>query len=98
VLRFGVFVGGAYQYASAPASALTTTRAHFVTCAYDGDGGVRMWIDDDDTAVTVVSTTGGIANDDVPATLGGDPQADGTTRFHFDGAIQMALLQAWGAH
>ncbi|UJR82562.1 hypothetical protein [Sandaracinus amylolyticus] len=98
VLRFGVYVGGGYQYATVPATALTTTRAHFVTCAYDGDGGVRMWIDDDDTAVTVVSTTGEIANNDVPATLGADPQADGTTRFHFDGAIQMALMQAWGPH
>ena len=98
VLRFGVYVAGAYHYATAPVSALTTTRAHFITGAYDGDGGVRMWIDNDDSAVTIVNVTGGVVNNDVPAILGADPQGAGASRFYFDGEIQMALLQAWGAH
>lgn len=97
ILRFGVFVAGAYRYATLPASALTTTRAYFITCAYDGDGGVRMWIDNDDSAVTITSATGGITNNDMPVVLGADPQPAGP-RFFFDGEIQMALVQAWGAH
>lgn len=97
VLRFGVYVGGAYRYATIPASALTTTRAHFITCAYDGDGGVRMWVDNDDGAVAIVSATGGITNNDLPVILGADPQA-GASRYFFDGELQMALVQSWGAH
>lgn len=98
ILRFGVYVGGAYHYATAPASALTTSRAHFITCAYDGDGGVRMWIDNDAGPVMVVSTRGGVVNNDVPMMLGADPEDGGAARFYFDGEIQMAMVQAWGAH
>ncbi len=98
VLRFVVFVGGAYREASVPASALSTSRSHFITCAYDGDGGVRMWIDNVDTGVTIVTVTGGISNNDVPITLGADPQPGGAVRSFFDGEIQMALVQAWGNH
>lgn len=97
ILRFGVYVNGAYHYATIPASRLTTTRAHFITCAYDGDGGVRMWIDNDDSGVTHPTVTGGIVNNDVPIRLGADPEATGA-RYYFDGEIQMALAQAWGAH
>lgn len=97
ILRFGVYVDGSYRYATVPASRLTTTRAHFITAAYDGDGGVRMWIDNDDSGVTVPTTRGGIVNNNVPIRLGADPEEVGA-RYYFDGEIQMAFAQAWGHH
>lgn len=95
VLRFGVYVAGAYHYATVAASALTTERAHFITGAYDGDGGVRLWVDNDAAGVTSESTTGGITNNDLAALLGADPGEP--RRFFFDGEIQLAIGQAWVA-
>lgn len=93
VLRFGVNVAGTYRYASLPASSLSTDKAYFITGAYDGDGGVRMWIDNDDSGVSVTYATGGILNNDSPVVLGADP--GDPQRYYFDGEIQMALGQSW---
>lgn len=98
VLRFAVRVGDAYQYASIPTSFLSTARAYFITCAYDGDGGVRMWIDNDDANVTIAMASGGIVNNDVPILIGADPQPGGNARYFFQGEIQLVLVQAWGDH
>jgi hypothetical protein len=57
-----------------------------------------MWIDNDESGVTATTATGGITNNDVPVILGADPQGGGAPRFFFDGEIQMALAEAWGAH
>ena len=99
VLRFGVFVGSAYVYATYPASSLNTTDSYFLTGAYDGDGSVRLWIDNDASGTTVgAAILGGMINNDVPAVIGADPEAGGASRFYFDGQVQMVMAQSWGAH
>ena len=98
VLRFGAHVGGSYLYATYPASNLDTTSSYLITAAYDGDGAVRMWINNSDAGVTPsASVTGGVTTNDVPILIGADPESPGE-RFFFDGKIQLALVQSWANH
>jgi glycerophosphoryl diester phosphodiesterase len=99
VLRFGVFVDGAYQYATYPASKLTTTRSYVVTGAYDGDGQVWIWVDDDATDSTKAGpVTGGVTQDDSLLLVGADPQGAGAPRFFFSGKLRSLLVQKWANH
>lgn len=98
VLRFGAHVAGSYHYATYPASMLNTTSSYLISAAYDGDGSVRMWINNGDASVTPsASLSGGITQNDVPILVGADPQGPGEG-FFFDGKIQLALVQSWGNH
>ncbi len=98
VLRFGVFVEGEYRYATYPASKLDGSQSYFIIGAYDGDGAVRMWINNDATGTTASgSFKAGVVQNDVPVLLGADPQV-GPSRFFFDGKVQMALVQNWKNH
>jgi hypothetical protein len=108
VLRFGVHVNGAYRYhaydvaatgLAAPNAALNGTDGYLLVGAYDGDGGVYLWIDN-----AVVGNggthTGGVTASGQPTLGGADPQpADALgARFFFDGLIQVLGVQAWGDH
>jgi len=97
VLRFGVYVGG-YVYATYPASYLNLDDSYFLTGAYDGDGGIWLWINNTHDNVTNGSATGGVAQNDSPVLLGADPQGAQSSRFHFSGKIQQACVLRWGAH
>jgi hypothetical protein len=98
VLRFGVHVNGGYQYATYPTSKLTTTQSYVVTGAYDGDGGVWLWVNNDATSSTTAGPfSAGVTQNDSPILVGADPEV-GSPRFYFSGKIQTALVQKWANH
>jgi len=97
MLRFGVFVDGLYRYASVPADwVLNEADGFFLIGAYDGDGQVRLWVDNDDESVVGDDASGGVVNNDSLVLLGADPHGDAAPRFHFDGAVQQAAVLRWG--
>ena len=97
VLRFGVYVGG-YVYGTVPASLLNTTDSFLLTGAYDGDGGVWLWVNHSSDNLTKDQASGGVGWNSSPVLLGADPQGVGGSRFHFSGKVQQAQVQAWGSH
>ena len=99
VLRFGVRVDGSYHYATYPATKLASGPSYFITGAYDGDGGVWLWVNNSTADTTKpASQNGGVVQNDVPIVIGADPQPGGDVRFFFNGHIQMALVQKWANH
>ncbi len=107
-IRFGVYVNGAYRFHTYDVAAtglggtlasLNGTDGYLVTGAYDGDGGVYLFIDNVHNG-SGGSYSGGVTNSNQPALVGGDPQpADAlTARFFFDGFIQRAAVLYWGSH
>lgn len=97
-LRFGVHVGGSYRYATHPLSSLNGTNGYLITGCYDGDGKVRLWVDNTESASPAGPFTGGVLNTNVPVTGGADPQASGATRFHLSAKVQLFQVLRWGAH
>jgi len=97
VLRFGVYVGG-YLYGSVPASLLNTTDSFLLTGAYDGDGGVWLWVNHSSENLTKDQGFGGVGLNNSPVLLGADPQGVGSPRFHFSGKVQQVQVQAWRDH
>lgn len=98
VLRFGVHVAGAYRYAQCPASRFNLTDSYFITGAYDGDGGVRLWVNNHDEGIEIALARGGVTRNDTPVVLGADPQGQRDRRFFFSGKVQQVQVQRWGAH
>jgi hypothetical protein len=101
VLRFGVWVEGADgslqpAFATVPASSLNTVDSVLVTGAYDGDGGVRLWVNNRQTR-TEPYALGGIAPLSLPVGLAGDPMdVAGKAGRRFQGDIQRISVHAWG--
>jgi hypothetical protein len=99
VLRFGVYVNGGYQYATYPVSKLTTSQSYVITGAYDGDGGVWLWVNNSAADSTTAGPfTAGVTANDSPILIGADPQGAASQRFHFSGQIQTAIVQSWVNH
>jgi len=99
VLRYGVRVGGGYEYATQSTSYQSSSQLHFVIGAFDGNGKVRLWLDGSDTGVTESAVlSNGVQQNDVPIRIGADPQGTTATRFYFDGAIQMISIHKWSNH
>lgn len=99
VLRFGVRVDGKYHYAKYPASKLQIGPSYLITGAYDGNGDVWLWVNNSAADTDKPGTLNeGVAQNDVPITIGADPQGDGSVRYHFNGYVQMALVQKWADH
>ncbi len=95
-LRFGVFVGDGYRYARVPADwVLDEAGGHFIIGSYNGNGPVRLWVDNDNGPVVGEDATGGVVNNDSLLLLGADPQGDAPPRYHFDGGIQRAAVLSW---
>jgi len=93
VMRFSVYVDGAYHYTTVPTAGLRTDRAYLIIGAYDGDGEVGLWIDNDATGVDAVSASGDILNNDYPVLIGGDPGDE--YRYFFAGEIDLVSGQSW---
>ena len=89
---------GGYLYGSVPASLLNTTDSFLLTGAYDGDGGVWLWVNHSSENLTKDQAFGGVGLNNSPVLLGADPQGVGSSRFHFSGKVQQVQVQAWGAH
>ncbi|MCE7937906.1 hypothetical protein DCC79_04315 [bacterium] len=68
-----------------------------LTGAYDGAGGVFLFIDNRCPDVARPSITGGVAPNDVPIMVGADPPP-AAARFFFDGYVQSVDVQWWGNH
>jgi glycerophosphoryl diester phosphodiesterase len=99
VLRFGVRVASAYEYATKASSGLSATGLHFVMGAYDGNGKVRLWLDASDSGVSESGDlSGGVIQNDSPIRIGADPEGASGSRFHFDGALQMISVHKWRNH
>lgn len=99
VLRFGVRVDGKYYYATYNANSLQVGPSYLITGAYDGDGDVWLWINNNAASVTKVKPPKmGVTQNDVPVIIGADPQEVGDPRFFFNGKVQMALVQKWANH
>ncbi|MBU1242794.1 hypothetical protein KJ612_06310 [Myxococcota bacterium] len=107
VLRFGVNIGGTYRYQSYNVAAtglpgnaaLNGTDGYYLFGAYDGDGGVYLWIDQE--ALGSGGTfTGNVTTSSQPALAGADPQPSEPTdaRFFFDGLIQQVSVLDWINH
>jgi glycerophosphoryl diester phosphodiesterase len=99
VLRFGVHVGGGYQYATFPLDGLNGTNGYLISGAYDGSGAVRLWVDNSALGTTpTAALTGGVLNTDVPVMGGADPQASGAPRFFLSAKVQMLQVLRWAGH
>ncbi|WP_041524099.1 LamG-like jellyroll fold domain-containing protein [Gilvimarinus agarilyticus] len=93
-LRFGVHVNGSYQYNNYSTANLSTNTAYHLIAAYDGNGGVRLWVDGVEVAGAPV-IAGGITQNNAQITLGADPQGSSGEQFHFTGKIQHAHILNW---
>jgi len=99
VLRFGVRVGANYYYATYTARALNGTDAYWITGSYDGDGAVRMWVNNSDDGVSSSDAiAGGVVNNNSPIVIGADPQGAEIRRFHSSAKIQRVNIQRWRNH
>ncbi len=106
-LRFGVHVNGAYRYHSYNVSAtglsnnpsLNGTDGYFLIGAYDGDGGVYLWVDQQASG-NGGTFTGNVTSSSQQVLIGADPQPSELTgaRFHFDGIIQQISVLDWVDH
>jgi len=96
-LRFGVYVNGAYQYATASLAGLNGTDSYFIVGAYDGNGAVRLWVNNVE-GVPSVSVSGGVGLNTSPIVIGADPQGATDRRYFFKGKIQQVMVQRWRDH
>lgn len=96
-LRFGVYVNGAYTYATAPLSAFNGTDSYFIVGAYDGAGAVRLWVNNVERTASA-SISGGVGLNDSPVVIGADPQGATNRRYFFKGKIQQVMVQRWRNH
>lgn len=96
-LRFGVFVNGAYRYATAPLTSFNGTNSYFIVGAYDGNGAVRLWVNNVE-GVPSASVSGGVGHNTSPIVIGADPQGATERRYFFRGKIQQVMVQRWRNH
>jgi glycerophosphoryl diester phosphodiesterase len=96
-LRFGVYVGGAYHYATAPLPRFNGTSSYFIVGAYDGDGAVRLWVNNTEQTASA-SVSGGVGLNNSPVVIGANPQGATRRRSYFSGKIQQVMLQRWRKH
>ena len=97
VLRFGVHVNGAYHYAVAPMAAFNGTNSYFIIGAYDGNGAVRLWVNNVERTPSA-AVTGGVTHNSSPIVVGADPQGATDRRFFFKGKVQQVMVQKWRDH
>jgi glycerophosphoryl diester phosphodiesterase len=98
IIRFGVRVGSSYRFATYPAANLDGTNSFLIVGAYDGNGGVYIWINNSNSGATNSSGVGEVVRNNSPILLGADPQGASSQRYFFSGKIQIALVQDWGNH
>ncbi len=97
VLRFGIHRNGRYHYSSLPVTNLNTNNSYLLIGAYDGNGGVHLWVDENH-AQPSSTVIGGVNQNNSPIIIGADPQGPNNTRFHFSGKIQMVNVIKWNNH
>lgn len=93
VLRFGVRVNRDYHYSFYAAEHLNTDETYLIVGAYDSDGSVELWVNQDMTGLKMAHTRGAVMTENSPIVLGNGVD---TKNAGFVGKIQMALVQFWG--
>ncbi|MGE5864312.1 MAG: LamG-like jellyroll fold domain-containing protein [Rhizobacter sp.] len=96
-LRFGVRVGNGYTYATTSLLGLNGTDSYFIVGAYDGDGAVRLWVNNTERTASV-GVTGGVVQNNSPIVIGADPQGATDRRYFFKGKVQQVMVQRWRNH
>ena len=96
-LRFGVHANGSYHYASVPMTAFNGTDSYFIIGAYDGNGAVRLWVNNAERTPSI-AVTGGVTQNNSPVVIGADPQGATDRRFFFKGKVQQVAVQKWRDH
>lgn len=96
-LRFGVHVNGGYTYATTPLIGLNGTNSYFIIGAYDGNGAVRLWVNNVERTASV-PVSGGVTLNNSPVVIGADPQGATDRRYFFKGKIQQVMVQKWRNH
>ena len=96
-LRFGVHVNGGYSYATTPLIGLNGTNSYFIIGAYDGNGAVRLWVNNVERMASA-SISGGVTLNNSPVVIGADPQGATDRRYFFKGKIQQVMVQKWRNH
>lgn len=95
VLRFGVKVNRDYHYSFYPVENLNTEETYLIVGAYDSDGSVELWINQEMTDVKMAHTRGAVYTESSPIVIGNGVEEKNAG---FMGKIQMALVQFWGKH
>lgn len=107
-LRFGVHVNGRYRYHSYNVGdtnvcekndQLNGADGYFLIGAYDGNGGIYLWIDNRKHGFGG-SYYGGVTRNGASIMAGADPQPSAAlkARYFFDGLIQQVSVQQWDDH
>lgn len=97
VVRFGVHIGGDYRYAQVKTSRLDLNKSHLITGAYDGNGSVWLFINNQ-TREKVGPFSEGVALNDSPIVIGADPQGTSSSRYFFSGDVQHVVILNWTNH
>ena len=95
ILRFGVKVGRAIKYSFFPAEYLNEDESYLIVGAYDSDGSVELWVNQDMENVRMSHTRGGLQTKETPIVIG---NAVANKNASFIGKIQLAVVQVWGQH
>ena len=96
-LRFVVHVNGGYSYATTPLIGLNGTNSYFIIGAYDGNGAVRLWVNNVERMASA-SISGGVTLNNSPVVSGTAPQGATVRRYFFKGKIQQVMVQKWRNH
>lgn len=106
-LRFGVHVNGSYYYKTYDVNltgvlgvqTINAWDGYYLIGAYDGDGGVYLWLNNSGTGADT-TVTGGVTDSNQPILVGADPQPSAPlgARYFFDGLIQQVSVLRWGDH
>lgn len=97
LLRFGVYVGGNYVYASVPLTTFNEGDSYFITASYDGNGAVRLWANNIERTASA-PIKGGVGLNNSPIVIGADPQGAVDRRYFFNGRVQQVMVQRWHDH
>lgn len=92
VLRFGVKVNNAYEYAFLKTTQLNTEDMYIIIGAYDGDGTVDLWVNQEKEGITTAHTRGNVPTTPTPVLVGN--AMDKNAKMPFE--VKMASLQSWG--
>ena len=96
-IRFGVHVNGSYRYANYNLSNFNGTDSYCIIGCYDGNGAVRLWVNNIHRGNTG-AYSGGVKTNNSPIVLGADPQGSSNTRFYGKFKLQRVQVLNWRNH
>jgi hypothetical protein len=94
VLRFCVYVSGAYRCATSPMSKLNGSQLYVITGTHDAQTGrINLWVDFDDRETTSPPrVSGDMGANSAPITVGAEPQG-ADARYFWSGKLQHLAVQ-----